>query len=217
MVTLQFDGCCLPYNPGGIACGGFVLLDGNREIASGAEVVSEHGTNNEAEYAGLELGLWKAKEFGIRRMEAVGDSMLVVMQVSGEWAVKSPSMAECVGRCRKLIKGFSSFEIDWIPREENRRADRIVHKRWMDAFESRSLDASASIGADCMSLAGGGKLYVVGSQRYLVDPRKPSCSCRDFENKNRSPLLERSRLVARCKHILAAQREMKAETIRGQA
>jgi ribonuclease HI len=50
-------------------------------------------SNNVAEYEALVHGLKLAKEIGIRRILCVGDSDLVVHQVSGEWDAKDANMA----------------------------------------------------------------------------------------------------------------------------
>jgi ribonuclease HI len=60
-IQVYFDGLCQPYNPGGIACYGFVILakKGHEqeqqysEYGLAAEPFSDNATTNVAEYTGI--------------------------------------------------------------------------------------------------------------------------------------------------------------------
>jgi len=85
-------------------------------------------TNNVAEYEGLILGLLLVKDLGLApgRLVAVhGDSMLVVKQVTGAWAVKDASMAALHAEaCRLLqVTGVRAGAISHVYREHNSHAD----------------------------------------------------------------------------------------------
>ena len=84
-----------------------------------------HGTNNQAEYAGLIVGLMKAEGMDITEVEVFGDSMLVVKQMQGAWRVKSEGLRPYYLRAYELARKFDAFKIDWIPREENAEADAL--------------------------------------------------------------------------------------------
>ena len=77
---LQFDGGAVP-NPG--TCGsGAVIFDSRGACLWEIGEYFDHGTNNEAEYRGLELGLTLALREGIRSIKIEGDSKLVISQIN---------------------------------------------------------------------------------------------------------------------------------------
>ena len=68
--------------------------------AEDGHVLAAHGeaigvaTNNVAEYRGLVAGLEKAAELGVRELEVVSDSELLVKQMRGEYRVKNEALQE---------------------------------------------------------------------------------------------------------------------------
>jgi ribonuclease HI len=54
------------------------------------------------------------------------DSQLVVNQVSGLWNVKEEKFQEWLEKLRNLLSKFKSWEIKWIPAEENNFCDKLV-------------------------------------------------------------------------------------------
>ncbi len=128
--TLYFDGACKPTNPGKYACFGWVLKDTTgktRATGRGLLVPTEKITNNVAEYGALEEGLKYVIKSGlvIPRLLCLGDSRLVVMTVAGEWRAKKAHLLLMRDRVRVLLKGLISWEMKWIPREENEEADEL--------------------------------------------------------------------------------------------
>lgn len=69
---LWFDGGTFPGNPGHGGGGAVLEIDG--EEYSFSEYLGGRVTNNRAEYGGLLLGLKKALEMGVTRLEVFGDS-----------------------------------------------------------------------------------------------------------------------------------------------
>lgn len=112
-------------NPG-LAAGAAVLVmpEGNEYTVS---KLLDYATNNEAEYTGLIIGLVKAKELGIMQLEIRGDSNLVVNQIQGKWKIKSDRLESLCREARNLIKNFDKTFITWIPREQNKLADRAAN------------------------------------------------------------------------------------------
>jgi len=86
-----------------------------------------HKTNNEAEYGALLLGMQEAKRLGGESIRIYTDSELIERQVKGVYRVKEPHLRVLHGRVMEHIKGFDSFEIESIPREENREADLLAN------------------------------------------------------------------------------------------
>jgi len=92
-----------------------------------------HKTNNEAEYRALLLGLREAKRLGCKSIRIFTDSELIERQVKGLYRVKDLDLKPLHKKVIQDLKEFSSFEIKFIRREENREADRLAN----DAIDRR--------------------------------------------------------------------------------
>ena len=64
------------------------------------------------------------------------DSKLVVEQMSGRWKVKHPAMQPLAREAAGLVGQLGSVRFTWIPRERNKRADRLANLA-MDAQAAR--------------------------------------------------------------------------------
>lgn len=119
--TIHFDGG--GQSPGPVRASCVV------ELSDGSEYKEvEHfdrGTHNFAEYQGLILGLRLARKQGARKVVVKGDSTLVVKQVNGEWKTKHPTLQPLRAKACDLLAEFDDWRVEWIPREENRRADKL--------------------------------------------------------------------------------------------
>jgi probable phosphoglycerate mutase len=115
-------------NPGPAAYGAVV-----RDAETG-EVLFEEGqtigvaTNNVAEYDGLIAALQAAAEIDASAsVEARLDSKLVVEQMSGRWKIKHGDMRERALLARDAFPADAVTYV-WVPREKNKRADRLVNQ-----------------------------------------------------------------------------------------
>ncbi|NHX40419.1 MULTISPECIES: ribonuclease HI family protein [Haloarcula] len=125
--VIHFDGGARPSNPGPAAIGYTI------EAEDWSDEGSEHlgkATNNEAEYRALIRGLEVASKQGCTEVEARGDSQLVVRQVTGDWQTNEQHLRELRDRARELAEEFETFEIVWVDREENLRADELVDREF---------------------------------------------------------------------------------------
>jgi probable phosphoglycerate mutase len=114
-------------NPGQAAYGA-VLLDARtgQVIAEQAECIGV-ATNNVAEYNGLIAGLELYLEHTPgAELEVRMDSKLVVEQMSGRWKIKHPDMKPLALRANRLAPAGTTYT--WIPREQNKHADRILNE-----------------------------------------------------------------------------------------
>ena len=123
LVKIYFDGGSRG-NPGPAAGAAFADFDGGKERAC----FIDSATNNEAEYRGLLMAIELAKEHRLSRVLFLGDSKLVVMQVTGQWKAKHPMMNELKLKVLEEIKSIPKWTIDWIPRESNSEADRVANE-----------------------------------------------------------------------------------------
>eukprot|EP00522_Entomoneis_paludosa_P002675 CAMPEP_0172472874 /NCGR_PEP_ID=MMETSP1065-20121228/68570_1 /TAXON_ID=265537 /ORGANISM="Amphiprora paludosa, Strain CCMP125" /LENGTH=604 /DNA_ID=CAMNT_0013231041 /DNA_START=135 /DNA_END=1949 /DNA_ORIENTATION=+ len=148
---LQFDGGARG-NPNGIGAAGMVIVDKTqqkKEVWYGYKFLDTpfldpngHNrvsgvTNNQAEYTGFLLGMEKALEMGIRRLEVEGDSNLIVKQIKGEYKVRDATLKALFAEANKLKSQFDSFKIRHIRREANYRADFLANHA-MDHQRSHS-------------------------------------------------------------------------------
>jgi ribonuclease HI len=91
-----------------------------------AERIGE-ATNNVAEYRALLLGIARARALGASEVELVGDSELVVRQVSGDYKVKHAGLKPLHSEVLGELEGFDRWRIRHVLREENEGADRLVN------------------------------------------------------------------------------------------
>jgi len=127
--VVKFDGGTRPDNPGPSAIGYIIGTDDWTE--EGSEHIGE-STNNRTEYHALIQGLELASEKDCTEVEARGDSEVIVKQVRGEYGVNQPELRPLRNRVQELADEFEQFEIQHIPREENRKADELVDRAFSD-------------------------------------------------------------------------------------
>lgn len=119
-------------NPGPAGYGAVVLDPETGAVLAERKAGLGHTTNNVAEYSGLIAGLEAARELGADAVDVRMDSKLVVEQMSGRWKIKNPPLQALALQARKLVVDFGRVSYEWIPRERNKRADRLANEA-MDA------------------------------------------------------------------------------------
>jgi len=82
-------------------------------------------TSNQAEYCALIAGLQEACALGIPRLRVQGDSLLVISQCQGLWAVRHPGLLPLAEEAQALLGKFQDVELKHVPRERNTLADRL--------------------------------------------------------------------------------------------
>jgi len=122
-------------NPGKAAYGAVLMDAADRSvIAERAECIGV-ATNNVAEYRGLIAGLELFREHTPEAdLEVRMDSKLVVEQMSGNWKIKHPDLKPLATAAHRLAPFGTTYT--WIPREENKHADRILNEA-LDAEAGR--------------------------------------------------------------------------------
>jgi ribonuclease HI len=83
-------------------------------------------TNNEEEYEALIQGMILAQEMKIEHLVVTGDSELVINQVTQRYKIKKERLKLYFKRVNKLMESFSSFNISFIPRDKNHKADSLA-------------------------------------------------------------------------------------------
>lgn len=129
-IRVHFDGLCEP-NPGGVCTYGFTIeADGGPSLEEYG-VLRESGTpaatNNLAEWTALVRALERLVELGQTDEPVVvrGDSELVIRQVRGEYRVRKRTLRPLAETAAALALRFRDIRFEWVPREQNQRADAL--------------------------------------------------------------------------------------------
>jgi ribonuclease HI len=125
-LSLYIDGAS-KGNPGRAGVGVWMTDGEGKKLVEMSRYLG-HKTNNEAEYWALLIGLREAQQRGGRSVHIFTDSELIARQVKGIYRVRDPNLKGLHQKVLERLKAFSSFEIESIPREENREADRLANE-----------------------------------------------------------------------------------------
>jgi len=85
-----------------------------------------HQDNNVAEYVALMEALQHAIAAKATALRVYSDSEIVVKQMTGEYACRSPRLHSLNWTCRKLARSVD-FSIEHISREHNSEANELAH------------------------------------------------------------------------------------------
>ncbi len=85
-----------------------------------------HQDNNVAEYVALLEALQHAIAVNAERLRVYSDSEIVVKQMTGEYACRSPRLHSLNWTCRKLACSVD-FSIEYIRREDNQEANELAN------------------------------------------------------------------------------------------
>jgi probable phosphoglycerate mutase len=114
-------------NPGPSGYGAVIEDAKGHVLAELSEFVGIQ-TNNFAEYSGL-LGVLRwAIEHGAKRLRVISDSELMVKQMQGKYAVKSPILRPLFEEARRLSRRLDGFEMRHTLRGGNKTADRLANE-----------------------------------------------------------------------------------------
>ncbi len=112
-------------NPGDSGAG-ILISDGDGNEVFRDSVSLGTMTNNMAEYEALLRGLQKAIEYGVKDAIAYTDSLLVANQVMGAYKINNNRLRQYAAQVKKIMSNFDHFTIQYIPREQNRIADKLA-------------------------------------------------------------------------------------------
>jgi len=123
----NIDGASLG-NPGASGLG-VVIQDAEGKVLREYFEGIGHGTNNRAEYMALLRSIDLAREFNADELEVRSDSLLVVSQMNGLYKIRDSAIRSFVKEIRDKLKELNmKFEINHVPREMNKAADRLSKK-----------------------------------------------------------------------------------------
>jgi len=128
--------------PSGIA---FVVVSPLQKVICAHSKYIGQATNNIAEYTALYYALRRAISLGLKSVIVRSDAELVVKQLNGQYKVKSQRLLPIHLACKKAIRAFDRFKLEFIPRSENARADKMV-RRVIKSHLSKKSDSQAEQG-----------------------------------------------------------------------
>jgi len=151
MYKIYFDGGCIPTNPGGVATYGYIVkLEGNDGVKNyttdevkGCGIVGKGKgmTSNVAEYTGLIEAIRTLNTIDSSApVEIYGDSKMVINMASKVWGWKKgvynphpeyPHLKELLDMVFEVL-GNRYAVFQWIPREQNRRADKLTRTAYAE-------------------------------------------------------------------------------------
>jgi ribonuclease HI len=129
-LTLYFDGAAFPNakDVGGERGIGVVLEGPDGVVKEISEKLPGLGSSNSAEYNALIRGLEEALKLGATEVMVRGDSQLVIRQLEGKFRVTSDKIKPLFEKVATLSREFERLDLQWIPREQNKRADALSTK-----------------------------------------------------------------------------------------
>ncbi|HSE84092.1 MAG TPA: ribonuclease HI family protein [Thermodesulfobacteriota bacterium] len=92
-------------------------------------------TNNQAEYKALIAALEAARELKKNHLKIYTDSLLLANQINGNWRVSNPHITPLHKRAKELIAEFKYVEVNHVPRELNREADKLANEAIDEYFK----------------------------------------------------------------------------------
>lgn len=125
LVLVHADGASRG-NPGP-ASYGCVYFGGDGRPAFGEGEAFGSATNNVAEYRGCLAALTRLAGWKVRRARVRLDSQLVVRQLQGSYRVKDATLRSWYEKVRQQAKAFEKVDYEFVPRAENRDADRMAN------------------------------------------------------------------------------------------
>lgn len=136
VLKLNFDGACDNNKyPPMMGVGVAVHVDGKEKKDLHRFFNGGIGTSNIAEYFGMitaveiAIAYLKENKGEIREVVIVGDSMLIIKQVQGEWDAKKPHLKLLLKKVKELLSKpcFNRVKVTltWMSRKHNTLADEL--------------------------------------------------------------------------------------------
>jgi ribonuclease HI len=136
-VIIYAGGLCLPHNPGGHACYGWVALDRDSKdvVATGKGYLGcgRGLTTDMAEYSALISALRWARDWGFRGVVLKMESRLVVKLASGRGDSKSDHPSDLLAQVREEVRWIGA-RVEWVA--ENERAEALSKEAYLAALRN---------------------------------------------------------------------------------
>jgi ribonuclease HI len=135
MYELCFDGLFRSTKgvpQAGFMCIGWAIFEWGSPVAQGYGVTARgmDATSNIAEYLALIDGLQAFADMKPRRkpLRVVGDARVVISQMTGASRVNAKRVKPLFREARRLSERLSPVDWVWVPRRQNKYADRLTRR-----------------------------------------------------------------------------------------
>ncbi|MCP8615683.1 ribonuclease H family protein [Salirhabdus salicampi] len=129
-VTVYFDGGFdRRTKSSGLGCAIYYEQNGKSYRLRKNALVEELNTNNEAEFAAIHLGIRELELLGVHHLPVtfIGDSLVVINQLEGEWACYEEALSKWIDRIEKQLNQLGiKPEYELVSRKKNREADQLA-------------------------------------------------------------------------------------------
>lgn len=129
-------------NPGPSAIGVVIKNQNNETLKQYGEFLGPKLTNNEAEYQAVIFALKKITAlYGKKTVKSLcveinSDSELLVKQMTGKYKILHPNIQNLFFKIWNSKMDFQKVEFNYIPRQENTEADKLVNQ----ALDSQTIN-----------------------------------------------------------------------------
>lgn len=113
-------------NPGPAAIGIVISNEKGKVISEIKEYIGK-STNNVAEYRALIRALEETKKYNPASAIFHLDSELLINQINGIYRTRDKDLIPLLQKVRKLSNKFPQIKFQYIPREKNKRADKLAN------------------------------------------------------------------------------------------
>ena len=124
--TIQVDGASRG-NPGPAGIGYCIYDSSGRIVEQGHEFIG-FATSRVAEYLAMRKGIGRAIELGYKTARFISDSLMVVNQLSGVFAVKNQDIRPIYEDILEKLAGFEAVSFSHVPRSKNVIADAEANR-----------------------------------------------------------------------------------------
>ncbi len=123
-------------NPGPAGYGVVIEDAAGRSVAQLSRYLG-HQTNNYAEYMGLLAALEYAVQQGLKALEVISDSELLVKQINGQYKVRHPVLQGLHREAKSAIARLDWFHLHHVLRGKNREADALANRAMDEGTSQR--------------------------------------------------------------------------------
>lgn len=131
-ITRVFTDGASRGNPGDSGIG-VLIIDSSGKRTELKKYLGEK-TNNQAEYSALILALENLINLKDSEIIIQTDSQLIANQMNGSWRVKDKGLKSLYTLAKKLCEQYSKLSINYIPRTQNKEADRLANEAINEYF-----------------------------------------------------------------------------------
>ncbi len=135
-IDIYIDGAS-KGNPGHAGIG--VIICQDSQVLKNISNYIGKATNNFAEYTALIYALEEALVIKADTVKVNTDSQLLYRQIRREYKVKSPSIIGLYNQALHLISAFKEVSINYIPRNDNRGADKLATLAIKQALRNKAV------------------------------------------------------------------------------